>query len=586
MSRAEDEALYGGAAGGGKSDALVMEGLRQIQIPHYKGLLVRKTFPQLAELIDKSYKYYPFVDKKARYNSSEHTWRFSSGSKIRFGSMHHPSDMYQYQGQAYDYIGFDELTHFTREEYEFLKSRNRANGPGTRCYIRATANPGGVGHGWVKERFIDAGRAGETLWERVEVNMPDGSKSTRWMSRVFIQATLFDNPALLANDPNYLTRLASLPNAEREALLYGNWDSFSGQYFSEWKNDPEHYIDRRWTHVIEPFEVPEHWRIYRSYDFGIYRPFSCGWWTISPDGVLYRILEYYGWNGTPNEGLKWPPEKQFAEIKRIENEHRWLRGKRIFGVADPAIWNNSTGTSVAENAEKFGIYFDKGDNSRIIGWGQVKNRLQFDEEGRARMYIFNNCKQTIRTMPALVHSQTMVEDLDSEGEDHCLVGSTQVLTDKGYRSIESLAGTEGRVVSHDGNYHRYYDARLTRKQSDILSIVLDDGTKICCTYDHRFMDDSGAWIRAKYLHKGIMLKNRTGSRIKSVTYAGKSDVFNMEVEDTHSFVIQGGVISHNCADEIRYMCMAHPVPALILPERKVVSAFDPFDFNRRTSYYY
>lgn len=506
MSRAEDEALYGGAAGGGKSDALVIEGLRQIHIPHYKGLLIRKTFPQLAELIDKSYKYYPRIDRRARYNASEHTWRFSSGAKIRFGSMHHPSDRHQYQGQAYDYIGFDELTHFTREEYDFLKSRNRANGPGTRCYIRSTANPGGIGHGWVKERFIDAGRAGETLWECVEIDMPDGGRINRWMSRVFIQATLFDNPALLANDPNYLTRLASLPRAERDALLYGNWDSFSGQYFSEWKNDPEHYLDRRWTHVIEPFEIPEHWRIYRSYDFGSAKPFSCGWWTIDNDGILYRILELYGCTGTPNEGVKWPPERQFAEIARIEKEHRWLKGKRIHGVADPSIWSRDRGMSIAENAERFGIYFDKGDNSRIIGWGQVRNRLQFDEDGKPRMYFFNNCRHAIRTLPSLVHSETFVEDLDTDGEDHCLTGDTQVLTDLGYKSLKSLVGTEGRVMSHDGNYHRYYDVRLTRRQADVYAVELEDGTKIYCTDDHRFMRPCGEWIRAKDLSAGMEVK--------------------------------------------------------------------------------
>lgn len=418
MSRAEDEALYGGAAGGGKSDAIVAEALRQIHIPHYKGLIIRKTFPQLTELVDKSFKLYPFVDKGAKYNQSEHTWKFTSGAKIRFGSMHHPKDKHQYQGQAYDYIAFDELTHFTLEEYVFLKSRNRANGPGTRCYIRATANPGGVGHGWVKDRFITAGRAGDTLWEKVSINMPGGESITRWMSRVFIQATVFDNPQMLENDPDYLTRLASLPTAEREALLYGNWDSFSGQYFSEWKNDPTHYQDRRWTHVIEPFDIPAHWKIYRSYDFGSARPFSCGWWAVDTEGVLYRIAEFYGCTGTPNEGLKWAPERQFARIAEIEREHPYLKGKRILGVADPSIWSRDRGVSVAENAEKYGIYFQPGDNSRITGWMQVHNRLQFDDDGRPRMYFFNTCKNAIRTLPALVHSESMVEDLDSDGEDH------------------------------------------------------------------------------------------------------------------------------------------------------------------------
>ena len=156
MARPEYEALYGGAAGGGKSDAIIIEALRQVHIPHYKALILRKTFPQLAELIDKSLNYYPRAFPKARYNEQKHTWTFPSGAKVIFGAMQHTKDRTKYQGQAYDFIAFDELTHFTYEEYSYLFSRNRPNGPGTRVYIRASANPGGVGHGWVKERFITA----------------------------------------------------------------------------------------------------------------------------------------------------------------------------------------------------------------------------------------------------------------------------------------------------------------------------------------------------------------------------------------------------------------------------------------------
>ena len=144
MERPEYEALYGGAAGGGKSDAIIIEALRQVHIPHYKALILRKTFPQLNELIDKSLNYYPRAYPKARYNASSHTWTFPSGAKIIFGAMQHTKDRVKYQGQAYDFIAFDELTHFTFEEYSYLFSRNRPNGPGTRVYIRGTANPGRI----------------------------------------------------------------------------------------------------------------------------------------------------------------------------------------------------------------------------------------------------------------------------------------------------------------------------------------------------------------------------------------------------------------------------------------------------------
>ena len=219
MSRFEDEALYGGAAGGGKSDALVIEALRQVDVPHYKGLILRKTFPQLAELIDKTLNYYPRLFPRARYNGGNHTWTFPSGAKIIFGSMQYSKDKVKYQGQAYDFIAFDELTHFTFDEYTYLFSRNRPNGPNTRVYTRSTANPGGVGHGWVKERFITAAPPMQTVWERVMIRYPDGHAEKRWKSRVFVPSTVFDNKILLANDDNYLARLASMPEGAAGAAI-------------------------------------------------------------------------------------------------------------------------------------------------------------------------------------------------------------------------------------------------------------------------------------------------------------------------------------------------------------------------------
>ena len=437
MSRPEDEVLYGGAAGGGKSDALVIEATRQVNIPYYKGLILRKTFPQLTELIEKSLRYYPAAFPNARYNEQKHTWTFPSGAKIVFGSLQHEIDKYNYQGKAYDFIAFDELTHFSYEEYIYLKSRNRPNGPGTRVYMRSTANPGGVGHGWVKERFITAGEPMKTLWEEVDVAFPDGHSEKRRMSRTYIPASVFDNQILLQHDPNYLARLASLPEKERNALLYGDWDTYEGQFFEDFRIEPDVVAankagvklsreelkrQRRWTHVIEPIDLSRgeaaRWTICRSYDFGYNKPFSCAWWAVDYDGTLYRILELYGCTETPNEGLKWTPDKQFEEIRRIENEHPWLKGKRIEGVADPAIWDASRGESIAETAMRYGINFTPGDNARIPGWMQVHYRLQFDENGYARMYIFNNCKAFIRTIPTLIRDDHRVEDLDTDLEDH------------------------------------------------------------------------------------------------------------------------------------------------------------------------
>ena len=420
MRRSEDEALYGGAAGGGKSDALVIEALRQVDVPNYRALILRKTFPQLRELIDKTMQYYKPAFPKARYNASNHCWTFPSGAKIYFGSMFRAQDKYNYQGQQFDFIGVDELTHFTWEEYSYLMSRNRPSGPGTQVYIRATANPGGIGHGWVKARFITPAPPGTRMVQLVDVKKPDGTVEKLRRTRVFIPSTIFDNPALLKNDPGYLNNLASLPEAEKRALLYGSWDSFSGQVFTEWRNDPAHYEDQRWTHVIKPFRIPVHWKIWRGYDFGYSRPFSVGWYAADEDGRLYRIKELYGCTGTPNEGLKIDPVEQARRIREAEENDPMLKGRVIQGVADPAIFNESQGESIAQMQEKHPYYlvWHPGDHTRLAGKMQMHYRLAFNAEGRPMLQVFDTCKHFIRTIPNLVYDESNVEDIDSDQEDH------------------------------------------------------------------------------------------------------------------------------------------------------------------------
>lgn len=407
------ELCYGGAAGGGKSDYLLIEALRQVNIPHYRAIIFRKTVPQLSELIDRSIELYKSAYPKATFNGSKLFWTFPSGAKIYFGHMQHARDKIKYQGKRYDFIGFDELTHFTYEEYSYMFSRNRPGGPGTRTYIRSTCNPGGIGHGWVKERFIQ----GKEPYKRYRVTIViNGVEYTR--DRAFIPSSVFDNKILLENDPNYVANLGLLPEAERKALLYGDWDSFSGQVFTEFKNNVEGYQTHDNTHVIEPFEIPAHWKRYRSFDFGFSKPFSVGWWAVDPNTqIVYRYRELYGCTDTPNTGVKWTPTEIAREIKKIED--KFENGRYIIGIADPSIWDSSRGESIADTMAKERVYFEKGDNNRLPGKMQLHTRLRIDPTSkRPLLYVFTNCKAFIRTIPTLVYDETHVEDICTELEDH------------------------------------------------------------------------------------------------------------------------------------------------------------------------
>lgn len=420
MARLEFEALYGGAAGGGKSDALLAEALRQVGIHHYRGLIVRRTFPQLEALISRSMEIYPAVYPGARYNKTDGVWRFPSGAVVIFGSMQHEQDKHKYQGRPFDFIGFDELTHFTFDQYMYLFSRCRPSGEGTRTYIRATANPGGIGHAWVKSRFITSAPPMRTTWSKTEIRTPEGKTMTVMRDRIFVPSTVFDNKALLDNDPEYLATLAMMPEAERNALLYGDWDSFTGQVFREWRDDPTHYQDGKWTHVIEPFTPPRHWQCWRGFDFGYAKPFSVGWYMADERGKIYRVRELYGCTSEPNHGVELHPAEIARQIREIETTDPLLKGRQITGVADPSIFDESRGQSIANMmaAAPYFVTWIPGDNARLAGKAQYHYRLAFDGEGEPMFQVFNTCAGFLRTVPALVYDEHRVEDVDTSMEDH------------------------------------------------------------------------------------------------------------------------------------------------------------------------
>lgn len=419
MSRPEYEALYGGAAGGGKTDYLITEALRQVDVPHYRAIIFRKTYPELEDVISRSHELYGSAFPKARYNESKHAWKFPSGAMIYFGSMQHTRDKLRYQGRHFDFIGFDELTHFKQEEYEYLFSRCRSSGPGLRNYIRSTANPGGPGHPWVKARFVSIANPGTSVVTAVKIKTPDGGEIEMEKDRIFIPSSVFDNPELLKNNPEYIASLAMMPEAEKNALLYGDWDSFSGQVFTEWKNDPDNYDTREWTHVIKPFKIPDGWMVGRSYDFGYAKPFSVGWHAIDYNGCIYRIRELYGCvDGQPNTGIKIDPTEQARRIREIEESDENLRGRNIFGIADPSIFDTSHGDSIADLMARERVYWNPGDNHRIAGKMQYHYRMAFNADGLPMFYVFDTCKDFIRTIPQLVYDEKNVEDIDTTQEDH------------------------------------------------------------------------------------------------------------------------------------------------------------------------
>ena len=411
---------YGGARGGGKSH-IVRDKAKRLCL-RYLGiriLIVRRTMPELRSNHINVLKN-EIPTSIAKYNQQERTFFWVNGSTIKFDYCDNDNDLMHFQGCEYDVIFFDEATNLLQEWIEKIAVCCRGvNDFPKRIYY--TFNPGGPSHGYFKRLFIDRDFRG--------TENPD--------DYIFIQALVTDNKYLMESQPEYKAFLENLPPKLRAAWLEGAWDIFEGQFFEElrFKPDAQKCIEagitqeqalaqRRWTHVIEPFDLSvgecRGWNIMRSYDFGYNKPFSLGYWAVDYDGVLYRIMEMYGCTETPDEGVKWSPDEQFKRISEFERQHPWLKGRKIVdSVADPAIWDSSRGESIAETAARYGIYFTPGDNQRIPGWMQVHYRLQFDENGYSRMYVFNNCKAFIRTMPLMMYSETHPEDLNTKLEDHC-----------------------------------------------------------------------------------------------------------------------------------------------------------------------
>ena len=379
----ESEVLFGGAAGGGKSYGQMVDALIfALRYPKSKQLILRRTFAELDKsLIRTSLALFP--REIYSFNSSSHTGKFKNGSIIDFGYCAAESDVYQYQSAEYDVIRFDELTHFTENQYVYLISRVR----GANSYpkqIKSSTNPGGVGHGWVKARFVDPSVAGKSFVGE------DG------LERIFLPSLLDDNKFLSEGDPGYRERLLALPEREKKALLYGDWNIFDGQYFSEFS---------RQRHVIAPFEIPYHWRRYRTVDYGLDR-FVCLWIAVAPDGVSYVYREFCKSNLTISEAARGMCE-------------RTPHGENIYAtLAPPDLWSRSqeTGKSKASIFAEHGISFTKTSNDRECGWLAVKELLR-EGEGGVGIRIFDYCTELIKCLPALLVDRLRPTDCATEPHD-------------------------------------------------------------------------------------------------------------------------------------------------------------------------
>ena len=388
LAAAETDVLYGGAAGGGKSYAMLVDPLRYAHRAAHRGLIIRRSMPELRELIDKSRELYPKAFPGCKYKEVEKLWNFPSGAKIEFGFLERDADVYRYQGQAYSWIGFDEITHLPTEfSWNYLASRLRTTDADIIPYMRCTANPGGVGATWVKKRYIDP-------------ELPDTSfEGADGLTRKFIPARLQDNP-YLARDGRYEKMLQALPPTQRQQLLEGNWDVAEGAAFTEFET---------LSHIITPFEIPLHWERIKGIDYGYASESACVWGAVDPsDGtlIIYRELYKKGLLGTELGDM----------LTNMEMEDPFS----VPGVLDTSCWSRTgtTGPTVGETLQRAGHKLRRADKNRIQGKIQIHEYLKIKQSGRPRLQIFNTCPNLIRELQSIPLDKSNPEDVNTHAPDH------------------------------------------------------------------------------------------------------------------------------------------------------------------------
>ncbi len=406
-----NEILYGGAAGPGKSHALRHEGFDWcMRIPRLQVYLFRRTYPELEDNhIIKSLQEFPVIIGK--YRDQKKRWEFNNGSMMHFCHCKNEKDVFMYQGAEIHILLIDELTTFTEFQYDYLRARVRCTLEIQDEYkmkipsIACATNPGGIGHGFAKERWVDFAKPME---------LKRSPESEGGMLRCYIPGLIEDNEILMKNDPEYIHRLEALPEPYRTAYRYGDWDIFLGQAFL-FTSD----------HVVDPMPVPDYAQIYCTFDWGYGAPFSVGWWWVSSDGRLYRFSEWYGWNGVPNQGLRLT-DSDIADGIIDREKELGISRRNIIRRAGPDIFSKKPdyrgggqGPSTAEVFANKGVFFSPGDASRNLKIRQFRERLKVPSDGTPPMLqVYSTCEQFRRTIPMLQTDHNNIEDIDTTMEDH------------------------------------------------------------------------------------------------------------------------------------------------------------------------
>ena len=410
LSASEREVLYGGAAGGGKSYAMLADPLRYLGHPQFSGLLLRHTTEELRELIWKSQEIYPKIYPNIKWSERKMQWVAPSGARLWMSYLDRDEDVLRYQGLAFSWIGFDELTQWhTPFAWNYMRSRLRTPAADLPIYMRATTNPGGPGHAWVKKMFIDPAPAGKAFWATdidtaTTLTYPKGhtKEGQPLFKRRFIPAMLSDNP-YLAETGDYETMLLSLPEHQRKQLLEGNWDIAEGAAFPEFN---------RAIHVVEPFDIPHNWVKFRACDYGYGSYSAVVWFAVTPSEQLVIYRELY-------------VSKVLAkDLARMVIQAEANDGTIRYGVLDSSCWHKrgDTGPSLAEQMIMEGCRWrpsDRSAGSRVSGKNEVHRRLQTDPfTDMPRMVITSNCVNTIAQLPIIPLDKRNPEDIDTKAEDH------------------------------------------------------------------------------------------------------------------------------------------------------------------------